>query len=67
MCQALARVLDSEQSLRLLVLSLMVSSCVTLGQSLALSEPHVAKGNNSTGLTRLLLRPLEALDVEDLP
>ena len=42
--QALASVLSSERSLRLPVLPLVVSSCVTSDQSPVLSEPRVSNG-----------------------
>lgn len=54
----------SELSLKFVLL--MVSSCVTLGQSLALSEPQVSSGNNSTHLTRLSSGRLEAVTVREL-
>lgn len=52
--------------LSLKFLLLTVSSCVTSGQSLALSEPHVSNGNHGTHLTRLS-GPLEAVTVRELP
>lgn len=45
---------------------LTVSSCVTSGWPLALSEPHVSNENNSTPLTRLSSGRLEAVTMQEL-